>query len=125
VINRVLIVVQMIVIIFHMVVIIGENLTTPYGSEANKVWIKVARYSTIGWFSLFLVVYLAVFFILTRRLKQYFPKFYEKERMKIFVANGCIILAIIMRILLNIWYLNNMQEVNDSYNNNTWLFPMY
>ena len=58
-------------------------------------------------FAIFLVVYTSVLFFLSSRLKKYFPKFYEKERLKIFLATGIIILAIVSRITVNTWYLNH------------------
>ena len=70
-----------------------------------------SRYSIIAMFGLFLVVYTTILFVLSRRLKKYFPKFYEKERLKIFVANGIIILAIITRVSVNLWYLNHLQDI--------------
>jgi hypothetical protein len=111
------------VILFHIVVWIGENKSV--GSESNSTWLKTSRYSTIGIFSMFLFVYLIVLIFLTLRLKQYFPNFYQKEKWSIFVANGAIIFAIVSRISTNLWYLNNVEEIGVSYNSNTWLFPTY
>lgn len=76
-------------------------------------------------FAVFLIIYLSVLFILTRRLQMYFPKFFEKERLKIIVSNGIISIAIISRVTVNIWYLNHLQDIEDSFNDGTWLYPIY
>lgn len=76
-------------------------------------------------FAVFLIVYLSVLFILTRRLQKYFPKFFEKERLKIILTNGIIVIAIVSRVSVNIWYLNHLQDIDISFNEGTWLFPIY
>lgn len=86
---------------------------------------RASRYSIIAMFTIFLFVYLSVLFILSRRLKKYFPKFFEKERLKIIFATGMIIISIVSRITVNIWYLNHLQDIEDSFNNGTWLYPIY
>ena len=55
--------VQGVVLTFFTVVWIGENST--FGSDSNPMWLKLSRYTTIGIFSLFLVVYLSVLVIIT------------------------------------------------------------
>ena len=115
--------VQSIVLTFFVVVWIGENSTL--GSDSNPKWLKFSRYTTIGIFSAFLVVYLGVLVVLTKRLRLYFPKFYKQEKLNIVFATGAILVAIVSRVSTNIWYIYNSDEINDSYNKNTWLFPNY
>lgn len=95
------------------------------GTDAITNVKLASRYSIIAMFGLFLVVYISVLFVLSRRLKTYFPKFYEKERLKIFVANGIIILAIVSRVTVNLWYLNHLQDIEDSAEDGSWLYPGY
>ena len=66
--------IQAAVLTFFVVIWIGEN--TSIGTENNSKWLLISRYTTIGLFSLFLLVYICVLLILTRRLMMYFPKFY-------------------------------------------------
>jgi hypothetical protein len=95
------------------------------GTEAITHVRLASRYSIIAMFGLFFVVYTSVLFVLSRRLKKYFPKFYEKESLKIFVANGIIILAIVSRVSVNLWYLNHLQDIEDSSADGSWLYPAY
>ena len=76
-------------------------------------------------FAIFLVVYISVLLFLSRRLKKYFPKFFEKERLKIFLATGIIIISIVSRITVNTWLLYHSQDIDDSLNNGDWLYPGY
>jgi magnesium-transporting ATPase (P-type) len=115
--------VQGVVLTFFVVVWIGEN--TTIGSDANPKWLKFSRYTTIGIFSWFLVVYLGVQLVLTKRVRLYFPKFYKQEKLNIVFATGAILVAIVSRVASNIWYIYNSDKINDSYNKNTWLFPNY
>ena len=115
--------VQSVVLTFFVVVWIGENSTT--GSDSNPKWLKFSRYTTIGIFSLFLVVYLGVLVVITKRLRLYFPKFYKQEKLKIVFATGAILVAIVSRVATNIWYIYNTDKITESYNANTWLFPNY
>ena len=96
----------------------------PFSEELARIK-NASRYSIITMFTIFLFVYVSVLFILSKRLKKYFPKFFEKEKIKIFFANGMIIIAIISRITVNLWYLNHLVDISDSFNNGTWLYPMY
>ena len=116
--------VQFIVFALFAVAWIGENLSD-YDDPKNKKWRMFSRQCTISLYSIFLAVYIGVLIVLTRRLIQHFPKFYSQEKFKIFGATGAIILAIICRIGLNIWYIYNVDTIDDSYNHNTWLFPIY
>jgi hypothetical protein len=109
---------------YFIVVWIGEN-TTVYGTPENKFWLTMSRYSTIGLFSLFLLVYILVLVVLSRRLKKYFPKFFQQEKFKIILATGAIVLAIVSRIATNIWLINNVEEINNSFDDNSWLYPAY
>lgn len=95
------------------------------GSKENQTWIKALRIYTITTFSLFLVFYIGVLYLLTSRLHKYFPKFYLKERDKIFLTNGVIILSLIARIIMNIFIFFFMQAINESSAEGTWLFPAY
>ena len=96
----------------------------PFSEELARIK-NASRYSIITMFTIFLFVYVSVLFILSKRLKKYFPKFFEKEKIKIFFANGMIIIAIISRITVNLWYLNHLVDIDDSFYNGTWLYPMY
>jgi hypothetical protein len=74
------------------------------GEEKSSVYLlKTLKYLVIGLFSVFLVVYILVLYKLTSRLRRYFPKFYLKEKRKIFTSNGVIIVSIIARISTNIF----------------------
>jgi hypothetical protein len=76
-------------------------------------------------FSLFLCVYLAVLYTLISRLKRYFPKFYLKERGKLIMTNGVIIMSILSRISMNLFLYLFQEEINESYGSGTWLYPVY
>ena len=74
-------------------------------SQINLHFRRASRYSVIALFASFFIVYVTVLFILIKSLKRYFPKFYLKEKNKILIANGSIIISIISRITVNLWYL--------------------
>lgn len=95
------------------------------GTDTNLLFIEASRIYLITTFSVFLVVYIIVLYLLTTRLKRYFPKFYLKERNKIFTSNGVIILSIVSRISMNIFVFFNQHELDLSYNEGTWFFPLY
>jgi hypothetical protein len=80
----------------------------PPESKVNLHFRMASRYFIIASFAAFLVVYLTVLYKLMNRLQAYFPKFFLRERNKIVVANGTIIVSIISRITVNLWYLGHM-----------------
>jgi hypothetical protein len=52
----------------------------------------------------FLVIYLAVLYMLMTRIKRYFPQFYLKEKKQIAIASFSIVFSILARIFINTIY---------------------
>jgi len=75
--------------------------------------------------SLLSLFYVGVLFTLTQRLHRFFPRFFGKERNKIFLVKGVIIAAIISRIGMNALSSIYQQEMNDSYASGDWFYPTY
>ena len=77
-------------------------------------------------FALFLLAYLVVFYLLTSRLKRFFPSFFAAERPKLYLAASSIIVSIAARILFVILYeIDSLeQDFDESYRENTWLWPV-
>ena len=119
-----MITIQIIMMVLSLTLIIGL-LSTEGGTDLNKTWLQTFRYFTITIFSSFLIVYVGTLLWLTLRLKLYFPNFYQKEKVKIFVTNGCIIIAIIARISNNFFLALFKNEIDISYDEGTWFYPMY
>ncbi len=107
-------------LLYFIVIWVGENAT-----DEKRFWKRFSRYTTIGLFSAFFFTYTGVLVVLIRRLKKYFKKFYYHERFKIITAAGSIIIAILCRVGTNLWYIYNEDPLDESYDNNTWLFPAY
>ena len=107
-----------------MIMIIGI-LSSEGGSSTNQEWFKALRGFTVTVFSIFLIVYVFVLYILTSRLKRYFPKFYLKERPKILTSNGVIIISIVTRISVNIFIYLFQEEMDISYGSGTWFYPIF
>lgn len=64
-------------------------------------------------------------FTLTSRLKRYFPKFYLKEKPKIRLTTGIILLSIISRISMNVFLYLFQASIDESYSIGSWLYPGY
>ena len=114
--------VQSVMICISLIFIIGI-----LGSEgdANTTWTKSLRAFTVTIFSIFLIAYIIVMTILLTRLQKYFPKFYLKERGKIYTTCGIIILSIVSRVSSNVFLFLFQDSVNESYAQGTWLYPGY
>ena len=121
---RILYIVQIIIIGAFLFFFFSISLFNPISDSIKNVKLA-SRYFIITMFAIFLVVYTFVLVFLSRRLKKYFPKFYEKEHLKIFLTTGIIILAIVSRITVNTWLINHLQDIEDSLNNGDWLYPGY
>lgn len=100
-------------------------LATEGGSDSNTMWVKTLKYYTISLFTLFLVIYIIILYMLTTRLKRYFPKFYLKESTKIYTSNGIIIFSIVSRISVNVYSTIYQSEMDISYGAGTWFYPLY
>ena len=69
--------------------------------------------------------YVGILLTLASRLKQFFPRFYAKERTTIFFVNGVIIAAIFARIGVNIFSSIYQEEMDESYAAGDWFYPAY
>jgi uncharacterized membrane protein YqhA len=107
------------------VVFISGVLASEAGTKANWHWLNSLRYYTVFTFSAFLLVYCLALGVLTSRLSRHFPNFYSKQRGKILLSNGCIILSLLARITVNIFLAVSQTSIDDSYNKATWFFPLY
>lgn len=61
----------------------------------------VRGYYQMGMFGSFLLVYIATLVILTRSLRARYPKFYQRERLRIWVPTVSIMCSIVARVLLH------------------------
>ena len=97
--------------------------------KKNETFDKIENaefYFIVVSFALFLVAYVAVFYLLTSRLKRFFPSFFAKERSQLYLAATSIIVSIAARILFVILYeIDSLsQDFDESYRENTWLWPV-
>jgi hypothetical protein len=81
----------------------------------------------ISTFGLYLCIYLIVLTLLTSQMKKTYPRFYMRERGRIFLATISIIISISARMVFNFtWFLQSVQDaLHHSILNNTWLYPTY
>ena len=106
-----LIIVQSTVVTIALCFMIGL-LATSAGTELNNEFISSQKIFTVVTFSTFLVVYVLILFLLTSRLKKYFPRFYSRESPKIFLSKGIIIGSILSRIGANVFIFFYQDEIN-------------
>jgi uncharacterized membrane protein YidH (DUF202 family) len=96
-----------------------------YYGEYEKLY-PIQNYFVTGTFGVFLIVYSIVLHLLTRRLKRFYPKFYQKERKKLITVNSLIILSISVRVVISV--VNGTEAFNkfisDSFNKNTIGYPL-
>jgi hypothetical protein len=85
---------------------------------------NILRISITVIFSIFLILYISIFLLLVKKLKKDFPDFYEDGKNKIYIINGIIFLSLCLRVIINIIIITIYQELVESFNKETWLFPL-
>jgi hypothetical protein len=87
---------------------------------------QIEFYFIVVSFGLFFVAYSLILYVLTSRLKKFFPSFFLKERSKIYLASISILFSISARIFfVCIYEIDSLNEkFDDSFKNNTWLWPI-
>ena len=108
-----LIIVQSIVICSFITFIASICATVNYKETYDKIK-NAESYFIVVSFALFLVAYVAVFYLLTSRLKRFYPSFFAKERSKLYLAASSIIVSIAARILFVILYdIDSLEQAFD------------
>jgi hypothetical protein len=77
-------------------------------------------------FGVFLGVYVIALMFLVLNLKQGYPKFYLRERTRIFITSSFIILSLMSRVILNVILQQDWirQRLIESAYDNTWFYPV-
>ena len=124
-----LIIIQALIVLTFIGFIISMSATVSNDPEKAQPFDDIERsefYFIVISFALFLVSYLVIFFMLTSRLRKYFPSFYKNERTKIYMASLSIIISIATRIVFVILYeIDSLaKDFDESYQANTWLWPV-
>jgi hypothetical protein len=55
----------------------------------------------LSFYIVFLIFYSASFYVLTQRLKRYFPDFYKSEKGRVLSLCACILVSIVGRIVMS------------------------
>jgi hypothetical protein len=100
-----------------------ENVVTVYGNKMEEICFKF----TAVLFLVIAIILTVVDVMLLKRLKQFYPTFYEKEKMKIIISNTSMVIFVGIRILVNTIMQTEsyVDDLNLSYQTDSWFFPIH
>eukprot|EP00347_Sterkiella_histriomuscorum_P009766 403339976 len=93
--------------------------------QQDKLHFVLSLFITVL-FALILLAYVIVHVLLIRRLKKFYPNFYQREKRKIMISLLSIITSLTCRIVINAIMMFDFNDLlNESFENGTWLFPIH
>jgi hypothetical protein len=124
-IDKILIVSQILLSCAFLTFLIGY--LANYGSSTGETtWILARSKFVLSFYLVFLIIYSTSFYILTQRLRRYFPDFYKSEKGRVLSLCACILVSIIGRIVMSaiLSYREIIVKILDSLQENTWPGPV-
>ena len=86
------------------ITLLTMNVLTQMKELDNRDWLRIQSLVITITFGIFLFVYIAVFVILLKRLRQNYPGVFKKERSRIYTISICIVISLVARVSFNIMY---------------------
>ena len=106
------------------VILIGYSISA-HNIEDAQNWVFIRSICVLSICVCFLVVYLITLIVLNKRLKKFFPEFYQKEKSRIKTLHAFIICAIFGRTMVSAFLASGdfRENLEENINNDGWLGP--